>query len=500
MIDIKTRDRGIEAVDKTRRLRRPGLALLCALAACLLLLLCSQSSPLYPTNTWVDANCLLTVGRVMKDGGVLYRDIYEQKGPTLYLVHLIAAHISDASFAGVFVMEVCALTAVMYIAVLWGLRRRCAASAYAASVLMGAAVLVGGAFMMGDSAEEFCLPFMMGAQYMALTQYAEGARPMRTRALFLCGLLGGIVATIKFTALGLFVGLCAAEGLFALQEGGMKRALKSAAVFLAGMLLPIAAWCAYFFVHGALTDFYTAYVHNNIFLYQGDVRTFADMLREIYTFVCSNALWVLLSAFAGIVFLADGKNSPAVRFAFAGMAVCAFLAVFLPGRVFAYYPLVLSVFGFSAFCAVPGLTDRVKGGKPRISVCAAVCAAALACAVCASPNAPLRGVKREEMAQARLAQHVHPGATLLQYSHLDDGLYLFTNTLPTERFFCRLNVRYPEMDAELDRYLEEAAVDYVLVSWKELPERFDRYQWVATDAGYDDQGRINKLLHLYRKK
>ena len=89
------------------------LAALCLLASCVLLLLCSQCSPLYPTNVWVDANCLLTVGRVMKEGGVLYRDIYEQKGPTLYLIHAIAACISDTSFLGVYVLEVVSFCSYM---------------------------------------------------------------------------------------------------------------------------------------------------------------------------------------------------------------------------------------------------------------------------------------------------------------------------------------------------------------------------------------------------
>ena len=47
------------------------ILLCCLLASGALLLLCSQSSPLYPTNTWVDANCLLTVGRAMRGGRVL---------------------------------------------------------------------------------------------------------------------------------------------------------------------------------------------------------------------------------------------------------------------------------------------------------------------------------------------------------------------------------------------------------------------------------------------
>ena len=99
-----------------RRARlREGAATLfcCLLASAALLLLCTQSSPLYPTNTWADANCLLTVGRVMRAGGVLYRDIYEQKGLTLYLLHALAACISDSSFFGVFLLEVLSLTAAL---------------------------------------------------------------------------------------------------------------------------------------------------------------------------------------------------------------------------------------------------------------------------------------------------------------------------------------------------------------------------------------------------
>ena len=56
------------------------------------------------------------------------------------------------------------------------------------------------------------------------------------------------------------------------------------------------------------------------------------------------------------------------------------------------------------------------------------------------------------------------------------------------------------MRAELDRYVEEAIPDYVLSAWEPLPERFDRYQLIATDAGYDEQNRINKLFYLYRRK
>ena len=112
----------------------------CAVFAALILLLTSQSSPLYPINLWGDANCLFTVGRVMKDGGVLYRDIYEQKGPLLYLSHALAACLSDTSFWGVYIMEALAMTVALYAA--YRLMRLRAGMGFS----LGAAAFFGAAF------------------------------------------------------------------------------------------------------------------------------------------------------------------------------------------------------------------------------------------------------------------------------------------------------------------------------------------------------------------
>ena len=473
---------------------------LCLLASAVLLLLCSQCSPLYPTNVWPDANCLLTVGRVMREGGVVYRDIYEQKGPTLYLFHALASCISDSSFLGVYVLEVLSFAAVLYLACRMGMRRRSAWASYCDAVLIGACLLVGGAFSRGDSAEEFCLPYLMAALYIVFLQYGARKGPMQLRALFACGLMAGMVATIKFTILGLFVGLCMTEGILALRAGGMRRALQSAGVFLAGMLTPIALWCAYFAAHGALGDAYAAYIHNNIFLYSDEARTLADAARDIVSAARENVLWVLLASIGLLALMLDRREKMQLRLAVACMAACAFAAVFLLGRTWPYSPLVLGVFAFVGFASAPNRADGMQSVLLRRLASSVSCALALAVALFLSPNAYLRGVEKEALAQTRLAAYVHEGATVLQYNHLDDGLYLASGRLPQQKYFVNLNVDYEEMRSELDRYVQEAIPDYVLVSWNELPARFDRYQLIATDAGYDDQDRINKMLYLYRRK
>ena len=476
------------------------ISLFCLIASAVLLLLCSQCSPLYPINVWGDANCLLTVGRVMKEGGVIYRDIYEQKGPTLYLIHAIAACISDSSFHGVYVLEVISFAAALVMACRLGMKKRSAWAACCDAVLFGACLLVGGAFSRGDSAEEFCLPYLMGALTLALKHYGGKDGPMPAKALFACGLMAGMVATIKFTILGLFVGLCIAEGVLALREGGLLRAMRSACVFLAGMLPPIALWCAYFAAHDALGDFYTAYVHNNVFLYGDETRTLLDVAHDIWDTVRDNALWVVLAGVSFLALMPDRRQKPQLRLAVLSMALCAFAAVFFLGRTWPYSPLVLGVFGLALFPSAAGFADRLKSNWAGRAAGAITCALSLAVAALLSPNAYLRGVPLGELAQARLAGFVHEGATLLQYSHLDDGLYLTADRLPQLKYFVRLNVNYDEMYAELDRYVEEAIPDYVLTAWVPLPEEFDRYQLIAQDAGYDDRDRINKWLYLYRRK
>ncbi len=58
----------------------------CVLCTLLAAAVCSECSVLYPINSHVNQNCFFTVGRAWMNGMVPYRDLFEQKGPLLYLV------------------------------------------------------------------------------------------------------------------------------------------------------------------------------------------------------------------------------------------------------------------------------------------------------------------------------------------------------------------------------------------------------------------------------
>ena len=457
-----------------RREIKAGALLLAA--SFLLVLFCSQCSPLYPVNIWDDANCLLTVGRLMKSGRVLYREIYEQKGPTLYLWHALAAVISDRSFLGVFLLETVHFWG--FLLGIYGLmkRRLRAEGAFLGAVLLGAAAVSCGAFLRGDSAEEFCLP--MTALLLFLMEEDPGQ--IRGRRLFAMGLLAGLVATVKYTLLGVFLGACLWLAPVLVREKRMKEVLW----FAMGMGLPIAAWCLYFAAHGALADFYTAYLYNNIARYAGQGRMTPGELASV---IKANLTW--------IVPLVLGVILDRERRFILPLAVQT-LVLLLAGRMWPYSPLILVPFGCYGLRA---LLERL--GRDKVTKWKALALAAAACAAAAvwTPNAFLRFVPLSETAQGRLAERMGEGA-LLQYSHLDDGLYLVSGKLPQERYFVRLNVEDPEMTASLDRQVRERQPRYVLMTWRPLPDAFSGYRLIAYDTGYDDAGRLNKDFYLYERE
>ena len=197
-------------------------------------------------------------------------------------------------------------------------------------------------------------------------------------------------------------------------------------------------------------DAYTAYIYNNVFLYGGEAASWGQRLGELARYVRKNALWAIPAALGLAALAADRGETAAVRLCVAAMAAGQFAAVFFVGRVWAYSLLALAAFGVIGCMQLHRALKKIGCPRGKKALTAAACAASLLLAWFATPNAFLRGQKLEQLAQGRLAAAMPEGATLLQYSHLDDGLYLAAHTLPREKYFVLLNVQL-EADARRAR-------------------------------------------------
>lgn len=190
--------------------RSGKLLCLCFVVAFIVVTLMSTCSFLYPTNTWGDAQCFYTVGKTIAQGKVLYRDIYEQKGPLLYFLHACVEWIPGTNvnpFLEIYILEVAAATATLFflmktLALYCGWKPRILAYLPLLCML----VYCNYSFVGGDSAEEFSLVANAYVLYATMSML-QSERPELSRGMLYCmGLLCGVVFWIKYTCLVLLLG------------------------------------------------------------------------------------------------------------------------------------------------------------------------------------------------------------------------------------------------------------------------------------------------------
>ena len=78
-------------------------------------LLYAQATSVFTPNTYsFDAAIFMHIGQAIKDGYVPYRDIYDIKGPMLWLIEYIGQLIHDGR-AGIFLLQIINLSAIAVI-------------------------------------------------------------------------------------------------------------------------------------------------------------------------------------------------------------------------------------------------------------------------------------------------------------------------------------------------------------------------------------------------
>ncbi len=244
--------------------------LLLLLFSCVLVTLFSTCSPLYPINPWDDADVFMTVGKSMLRGKVLYRDIFDQKGPVLFFLHELAAAISYTSFLGIYIFEVLGLWCFAW----YSLKSIRLFSDSRLNMpllcLLMLLTVTSDAFFYGDSAEEFCLPLLSHALYFMLRFVKEReTQPSPVQGL-LFGAGMGIVFWIKFNIVVFFYGgSLLALICIACHERRLRELARVVPWALLGMAAVTVAVLAYFIRHHAIDALVDAYFYTNLFKYTG---------------------------------------------------------------------------------------------------------------------------------------------------------------------------------------------------------------------------------------
>ena len=479
------------------------------IAAAAAITICSKSSPIYPFNDWGDANCFMTVGKSMLHGLVPYRDLYEQKGPLLYMLHALAAIVCDTTFTGVFFIEVIAASFFLFFS--YKLIKLYVPSADILLVPIIAAVVYSArSFCHGDSAEELCLPMFAFAIYTAIKSIKQEKLPARAESVAV-GITFAFVLWIKYSMLGFYIGWFAVIAWQAIKHSNAKKLFEMTFWIGIGILIPTVPILIYFSANNALADLWRVYFCDNLFLYSNSVNHFSllifskNMLSGIKNIFTENLIPAIL-ILTGLLLLMRKKDKTEF-FSYLIMGVFTFLFVYGGGRHYNYYALIFSAFvpiGIVSICKIIKriAPENIRAAKvfriPRIFSAGIVCALSIVFAFVMCGNTYLLRYDKSDMPQYKFAEIISKtdNATLLNYGFLDGGFYTATGIVPNCKFFCNLNIKLDEIMETQNEFIKNGKVDFIVTSNSKLEAEL--YECVATASifyeGYEYEYRLYQLI------
>ena len=412
------------------------------------------NTPLGP-SIGSDNAMYLTMGTAIARGWAPYRDIFDHKGPLLFILQGAAQLFGGGySTLSVFVMEVVFLAACLWLCA--AIARRLGAPALAVQIVYLAltANITGG----GNLSEEYTNLFTLIGLLAALRVF-DGDAPVRGVKLFAHAAVMGAMAALCFlTRANNALPLCAmtlmlAAGLLAgrrMQELGL-----CAGGFLSGMLLafvPVLLWLAY---HGVIADaVYGAITHNLMYSGTGGASRLDALLRTSYGHMA-----MLIAAIACAGAMTRIRKKPMLALSMIAAAGAAGFAAFISHKFYQHYLMIgVPLAAVGAGMLLAGIQKYPRAKRAAHAALALVCCTwLLVCGVNAnsarlSARADLDQFTRD--AQALYALVPEEDRDSFMAYRAEPRWYAASEAMPSMRFYFLQEILAQSDPAVMDEIIE----------------------------------------------
>lgn len=326
------------------------------------------SSPLL-NITGGDSAIFMTAGQGILSGKLLYVDLFDNKGPIIFMIDA-AAQLLHGGLLGVWVVEVLFLFASLLL--LWRAVVFLVDKPLSFFVMLCYAVYIIWLVEGGNNTEIYSAPFSSLALYFAARVFTDEAAAVKPIYGFGLGVGFAVLVLMRATNAVIIAGVTALLVLLLLIQKDFKTLLLNALTFLGGVAVISLPFCIYFAVNGAFYDFlYGTFIFN--FLYSGN-GTWQNLLANRKFMLWFAAMAAVGTA--GGIFHFVGKGRTLRERIFGIGMVCmtllACLAECMSKRAFQHYLLIgapLLAIGLAMVC---GRLAPVFSRKPmRVALAAA---------------------------------------------------------------------------------------------------------------------------------
>ncbi len=283
-------------------------------------------------NVGTDSSVFQTVAMYMENGFMPYKDIFDHKGPLLYVINWLGFKINESH--GIWIIEVLALLCTFFM--IYKTARLFCNRFYSCLTLLASSAALFIYFEGGNMTEEYAMPFIAVSFYI-FADYFLNQNISRLR-LIVCGLSFGAICMLRINMAAIWVVFCAAVLVDTLRMKKMKDLLYFICFFLVGVLLIILPLVIWLIRGNAFQDFINDYfVFNSAYISDGVRASWRNRYTSLTNFFY-NPLVLLSAAYAGWSFVEEKSIF------YAAYVIAHFftlLCICMSGQTYGHYGMIL---------------------------------------------------------------------------------------------------------------------------------------------------------------
>lgn len=432
------------------------------------MLLITTSSPLYSVNISPDSNVMFTIGKSLWHGMLPYKDLFDQRGPLIYLINSIASLISYKSFTGIYIFE----SVLMFIDLLFiykTLRIKFNSLISITSSLASIPFIFNSKLLTyGNTPEEYALPLIFITIYMLCLKSIE---KWNNLDFYLMGLFLAITFWIKYTLSITWIALFIALFIISMLRKDYKHFINAVLYGLIGFITISVPLLFIYLINGALKSLFYVYFYLNLTSYQTHVNTVSKtfilliIINLIFIFLVSKTFCFdkgqfltisLITILTLIVLFCDSSNVPYYYFEIEySFIIFPIITCYIYKSIhFKYIYIVITIL------ILPLLFVSNKNYKQSNIL---------------QPRNQSIDINRQKNIpiQKEFANIVtkYKNVKILNYRNLDLGFYTYSGYVPKEKYFMWNNMNYKPMQDDQNNYLKSLKYNFIIIRYDIYPTK-----------------------------
>lgn len=306
-------------------------------AATALLLIAAHSTS--PLSNFLGSDSIMyrLMGQCWYNGDTVYVDLFDNKGPYLYLIQMLGIGISPERW-GIFLLQTLNFACIFEL--LYRITTLFTANIWKRITTIGLSVILClSIFEGGNLTEDWSLSFILLPLYLSLKWLIKSPHTSHPySATFVYGVCIGIISMIRINNTAIICGIILGLTAIYIVRRQFKTLAYQAIIFIIGLLTATIPMIIYFSAIGALDDMFYATILYNI-KYSEVWPTIVD------TPTWQNVIRLLPCAFVAIIsLLYDYRHKTLLSFIIIPAAAITFAAFFNSSGFYHYFVLVIPIF------------------------------------------------------------------------------------------------------------------------------------------------------------